>query len=302
MRPTARAAVLGFPIGHSKSPALHTAAYRHLGLDIDYEAIDVDEEQLTGFMAAARSAPGWAGLSVTMPLKAAMVQCVDELSPAAASLGVVNTVTFDGGSAGGIAVAHRLTGHNTDIAGIARSVEHAGGTGGTSAVLLGAGGTALAAAAALAEMGITDLSLCLRTPARAAETVDLAERLGLAVTVAPLDDSASLMRNSPLVISTLPPHAADELAADPLLRNDGSSASGVLLDVAYDPWPSALASAWAARGGRIVPGLEMLLYQGLEQVRLFTGRRFQDEPGVINAMCDAVGLPRRGDRAQDMAG
>lgn len=188
MRPTARAAVLGFPIGHSKSPALHTAAYRHLGLEIDYQAIDVMEEQLPDFMTGLRSTAGWTGLSVTMPLKAAMVQCVDELSPAAVSLGVVNTVTFDGGTDDGGKVGveagvSRLTGHNTDIAGIVRAVEHAGGTGGTSAVLLGAGGTSLAAAAALAKMGVTDVRLGVRTPVRASETVRLAEQLGLTVTV-----------------------------------------------------------------------------------------------------------------------
>lgn len=338
----ARAAVLGSPIGHSKSPALHNAAYRHLGLTIRYDAIDVTEEQLPGFMTGVRSEPGWAGLSVTMPLKAAMVAQVDELAGAAAVLQVLNTVTFDGGeilgdkgnmpdggggdgekppNQGARSGATRLTGHNTDVAGIVRAIEHAGGTGETSAVILGAGGTSLAAAAALADMGVTDLALCVRTPARAAETVALAERFGLSVTIVPLQDSAPVVRDSRLVVSTLPPRAGDELAADPALADpvpaahpdgrgspegtgspDGTGSAGVLLDVAYDPWPSDLAAAWERRGGKIVPGLEMLLYQGLEQVRLFTGSQFHDEPGVINAMCDAVGLPRRSPRLPDMAG
>nr|WP_035781837.1 shikimate dehydrogenase [Arthrobacter sp. H14] len=304
----ARAAVLGSPIGHSKSPALHNAAYQHLGLNIRYDAIDVTEDQLPGFMTGVRSESGWAGLSVTMPLKAAMVAQVDELAGAAAVLQVLNTVTFDGGQMAGTT---RLTGHNTDVAGIVRAIAHAGGTGGRSAVILGAGGTSLAAAAALADIGITDLALCVRTPARAAETVALAERFGMSVTVVPLQDSAAVVQQSRLVVSTLPPRAGDELAADPVLAapalareadTDGTADAGVLLDVAYDPWPSALAAAWERRGGRIVPGLEMLLYQGLEQVRLFTGSQFHDEPGVINAMCDAVGLPRRSPQLPDMAG
>ncbi|MHA7174319.1 shikimate dehydrogenase family protein [Arthrobacter monumenti] len=346
----ARAAVLGSPIGHSKSPALHNAAYQHLGLDIRYDAIDVTEDRLPAFMAGVRSETGWAGLSVTMPLKAAMVAQVDELAGAAAVLQVLNTVTFDGGrltadadgpddgsdgrtqaNVGSMPGTTHLTGHNTDVVGIVRAIAHAGGTGETSAVILGAGGTSLAAAAALADIGVTDLTLCVRTPSRATETVALAERFGLSVTVVPLRDSAAVVRQSRLVVSTLPPRAGDELAADPVLAGpaladpalagpamadpaladpamagatdkDGDGDAGVLLDVAYDPWPSALAAAWERRGGKIVPGLEMLLYQGLEQVRLFTGAQFRDEPGVINAMCDAVGLPRRGRQLPDMAG
>lgn len=304
----ARAAVLGSPIGHSKSPALHNAAYRHLGLNIRYDAVDVTEDQLPGFMTGVRSETGWAGLSVTMPLKAAMVAQVEQLAGTAAVLQVLNTVTFDGGTTPGTT---RLTGHNTDVAGIVRAIEYAGGTGETSAVILGAGGTSLAAAAALADLGVTDLTLCVRTPARAAETAGLAERFGLSVTVVPLQDSAAVVRQSRLVVSTLPSRAADELAVDPVLVDpilaggadtEGTRKAGVLLDVAYDPWPSALAAAWERRGGKIVPGLEMLLYQGLEQVRLFTGSHFHDEPGVINAMCDAVGLPRRSPQLPDMAG
>lgn len=303
----ARAAVLGSPVGHSKSPALHAAAYEHLGIGMDYSAIDLTEAQLPEFMGRTRSESGWAGLSVTMPLKGAMVREVDVLSGPAADLAVVNTVTFDGGRSGR---GSRLTGHNTDVAGITGAVEYAGGSAAQSAVILGAGGTSLAAVAALALLGVTGVSVCVRTPARTAATVALAERYGLAVAVVPLQESATIVRRSGLVISTLPPHAADGIAADPLLRghqDPGQDANGpggapILLDAAYEPWPSALATTWAARGGRTVNGLEMLLYQGLEQVRLFTGGCFGDPDGVINAMCDAVGLPRRGRAWPDMAG
>ena len=98
-------------------------------------------------------------------------------------------------------------------------------------------------------------------------------------------------------MSTLPPRAADGLAAR-LLEQGSAAPDGdgppVLLDVAYEPWPSALASAWSARGGTVVPGLEMLLYQAVEQVLLFTGNGPEQAARVIDAMCDAVNAPRRG--------
>lgn len=304
----ARAAVLGSPIGHSKSPALHHAAYRHLGVDIAYSAVEMTPEQLEAYMDGLRGDPDttddqdttdscWRGLSVTMPLKSAMVKYVDRLSETASALGVLNTVTFDAGAAG-----PTLTGHNTDVTGMIRAINHAGGTTERSAVILGAGGTSLAAAAALAALGVDRVSLCVRDPARAADTVRFAERAGLQVSVVPMQDSAAVLSGARLVISTLPPHAADAMAAAPRLQGRVDGGAGILLDVAYEPWPSALAQTWRARGGVIVPGLEMLLYQGLEQVRMFTGSSFHDEPGVINAMCDAVRLPRRDPRPPDMAG
>ena len=93
------------------------------------------------------------------------------------------------------------------------------------------------------------------------------------------------------MISTLPPRAADDLAAE--IAAMGTGTHGVLLDVAYDPWPSNIAAVWQAGGGTVVPGLEMLLYQAVEQVRLFTGRGDDVNAAVIDVMCDSVGLPRR---------
>ncbi|GAB3273043.1 shikimate dehydrogenase family protein [Arthrobacter pigmenti] len=297
MAGSAHAAVLGSPIGHSKSPALHSAAYRHLGVDIGYQAIEMTPERLGAFMDELRDNSNCRGLSVTMPLKSAMVQHVDRLAESASALGVLNTVTFDDDGSD-----LRLTGHNTDVVGIIRAIRHAGGTVERSAAILGAGGTSLAATAALSALGIEHLWLCVRDPARAAETVRLAEASGMQVSVVALPDSAAVLHDAKVVVSTLPPYAADRIAALPGLARPVAGGAGILLDVAYEPWPSALARTWRERGGVIVPGLEMLLYQGVEQVRMFTGSSFHDEAGVINAMCDAVGLPRRDPRRPDMAG
>lgn len=282
-----RAAVLGHPISHSKSPLLHRAAYAHLGFDCSYTAVDVRAEEAADFAASLRGQPGWTGLSVTMPLKAAMVAQMDRLEPLVSALGVLNTVTFSGPD-GGI-----LTGHNTDVAGIIGALRQAGVTGRPRPVVLGSGGTACAAVAALAGMGCSSVDVHARrfpTPAPGtAGVVEAGERTGIAVHARRWEDAAAACADADVVISTLPPHAADTLARE----LPGVLPGSVLLDVAYDPWPSALAAAWTRLGGTVAPGIDMLLYQAVEQVKLFTGTAFHDEPGVTNAMCDAVGIPRR---------
>ncbi|HET7140463.1 MAG TPA: shikimate dehydrogenase [Arthrobacter sp.] len=281
-----RAAVLGHPISHSKSPALHLAAYGKLGMAIGYTALDLTEQALPAFMADVRTQAGWRGLSVTMPLKTGMLAEVDEVRGVARTLGVVNTVAFEehNGSV-------RLIGYNTDVAGIVNAVLNAGVASSPAAVVLGGGGTAAAAVAALKDLGTRHAQVFVRDTSRAGEARAAAAAIGLAIDVRPLTEAAVPTASADVVISTLPPRAADPLAAE--IAALGSGTPGVLLDVAYDPWPSRIASVWQAGGGAVVPGLEMLLYQAVEQVRLFTGRGDDVNAAVIDVMCDAVGLPRR---------
>jgi shikimate dehydrogenase len=281
-----RAAVLGHPIGHSKSPALHLAAYAELGEEIDYSAIDVTEETLPAFMASVRAQEGWRGLSVTMPLKKAMVQEVDEIRGVARVLGVINTVAFEGEGA-----AARRIGYNTDVAGIINALRNAGAVQAPAAVVLGGGGTAAAAVAALQELGARSVDVFVRDTGRAAEARAAAYGLALDIAVRPMSGAVEAMAAADVVISTLPPRAADAMAAE--LEGLGRTTDGILLDVAYDPWPSRIASAWHKSGGTVVPGLEMLLYQAVEQVRYFTGREDAGNAEVIDVMCVAVGAPRR---------
>lgn len=290
-----RAGVIGHPIGHSQSPRLHGAAYAFLRFDCSYTAIDAAPAELESLIAAVRDDAGWRGLSVTMPHKAAALRYMDDVGPDVEALGVINTVVPEGDGE-----RRRLVGHNTDIAGIVNAVRHAGATSPERAVVLGGGGTAAAAVAALARLGVEVADVCVRSSARAASLVELGRQSGVQVVLRDFSDAARLCEASALVIATLPPHGADEVAgsllAAPVSRGARDGAGGdppVLLDVAYDPWPSALANAWSARGGVIVPGLEMLLYQAVEQVKLFTGEAFRDEAAVINVMCDAVGASRR---------
>ncbi len=281
-----RAAVLGHPISHSKSPALHHAAYSQLGIGISYTAIDVTEQLLPPLMRQLRDQPGWRGLSVTMPLKTAMVDEVDEVRGVARTLGVVNTVVFEEHGTGA-----RAIGFNTDVTGIVNAIRHAGGGTPVSPVILGGGGTAAAAVAALTELGASSARLFVRDPIRTAEVRAAAESLGLALEVRPLPEAAKTTAAADVVISTLPPRAADGLAAE--IAALKTSTPGVLLDVAYDPWPSLIGSVWMVGGGAVVPGLEMLLYQAVEQVRLFSRLDEEVNASVIDVMCDSVGLPRR---------
>jgi shikimate dehydrogenase len=281
-----RAAVLGHPISHSKSPALHLAAYGELGIGISYTAIDVTEQLLPALMGQIRDQPGWRGLSVTMPLKTAMLAQVDEVRGVARTLGVVNTVSFE--EHGNVT---RTIGSNTDVAGIVNALRHGGSGTAPSAVILGGGGTAASAVAALKELGTAHAKVFVRDASRTAEVCAAAESLDVALEIRNLAEAARPAAAADVVISTLPPRAADGLAAD--IAALKTTLPGVLLDVAYDPWPSLLAAVWQAGGGTVVPGLEMLLYQAVEQVRLFTRRGDDVNAAVIDVMCDAVGLPRR---------
>src|SRR5882757_810988 len=256
---TRRAAVLGSPIAHSLSPVLHRAAYAALGLgDWRYDRFEVDESALPGFVAGLDPAE-WAGLSLTMPLKRAVIPLLDEVSAAAASVAAVNTVVLhpDG----------RRGGDNTDIPGMIAALRERGVAWVPSAAILGAGATASSALAALARLRegrLPSVTVYVRGPARAAEMRQWGERLGIPVRTADWSEAARAL-DEPLVIATTPAGAADHLAAAV------PAAPGALFDVLYDPWPTPLAAAWSGRGGAVVSGLDLLVHQAVLQVEQHTG-------------------------------
>ncbi len=298
-----RLAVLGSPIAHSLSPALHRAAYAELGLDWHYDRAEVASGELEQFLAetvggtATATGTGdtgdrpWRGLSLTMPLKREVLPLLDTVSPLALSLGVANTVVIDDDG--------RRHGHNTDVDGIVRTVEAHHDARPESATILGGGATASSAMWAAWQLGARSFSVHLRNPMRAGELTSLASELGGDISIAPLTELGTL---APLdfVISTLPGGVADDL---PLRPRSGSS---ILFDVAYEPWPTRVASTWSADGGIAFSGLDMLFEQAVSQVRLFTGRaqeeRLDDEDRVRAAMRAAVGLPETGSTAAGAAG
>ncbi|MFE7241765.1 shikimate dehydrogenase [Streptomyces sp. NPDC057582] len=259
-----RAAVLGSPIAHSLSPVLHRAAYAELGLtDWTYDRFEIDEQALPGFIEGLDSS--WAGLSLTMPLKRAIIPLLDSVSETASAVEAVNTVVFteDG----------RRLGDNTDIPGMIAALRERGVEKVESAAVLGAGATASSAVAALAAMCTGPVTAYVRSRERGDEMRGWGERLGVDVRIADWADAGQALR-APLVIATTPAGTTDALAgAVP-------DAPGTLFDVLYEPWPTGLAAAWSSRSGAVVGGLDLLVHQAVLQVEQMTGR----SPAPLAAM------------------
>lgn len=271
-----RLAVLGSPIAHSRSAVLHAAAYRVLGLDWTFEAIEVGAGGFAAFLDTVDDS--WRGLAITMPLKREVMTYLDELDPVAQRAGAVNTVLFDRG---------RRFGFNTDVYGVTQAVTQLGVAEPRRAVLIGAGATAASVIVALADMGAGELHIVARSPERAAGAVTLAEGLGLATTAsssAVVDDG-----EVDVVVSTLPggtvlgPAVLDIIAPAPLRE------TAPLLDVAYGARQSELIRAWARSGGTAADGLGMLLHQAVQQVRIFVGETVLPHEGaIVDAMRAAL--------------
>ncbi|MFE5759737.1 shikimate dehydrogenase [Streptomyces massasporeus] len=259
-----RAAVLGSPIVHSLSPVLHRTAYQELGLaGWTYDRFEVDEAGLPAFLETL--GPEWAGLSLTMPLKRAVIPLLDEISETAASVDAVNTVvrTEDG----------RRIGDNTDIPGMVAALREHGIDKVDAAAVLGAGATASSALAALSRICPGEIAVYVRSEARATEMRQWAERLDVAVRIADWTDAEQALR-APLVISTTPAGVTDALARSVPER------PAALFDVLYDPWPTDLAARWSAYGGAVVSGLDLLVHQAVLQVEQMTGLA----PAPLDAM------------------
>lgn len=256
--------VVGDPIAHSLSPAIHLAAYRELGLNWDFRRQRVRSGTLKGFLAAAD--PQLRGLAVTMPLKPEALQAATFADGLAKVTGAVNTLVP---AAGG-----DWTGFNTDVRGIVEAFRHDGPTNppsGASAVIFGSGSTAASALAAFTELGMKELTVVSRTTAQTGAAFQAAQRMGLSARAVAWQQVEAVNRtlsSAGLVMSTVPAPAQDALPLSQLQITPHT----VFLDAAYAPWPTPLAS-WAQRcGAQVIPGWEMLLHQGVAQVKLFTGQ------------------------------
>lgn len=251
-----RAAVLGSPISHSRSPALHRAAYRALGLDWSYDAIDIGSDRLADFVRGC-AFPAWAGLSLTMPLKTDILPLLDEASETALLVRAANTVVF---------TERGRCGHNTDVPGMEQALREAHGAdlSPRRGAIIGSGATARSAMAALARLGADEVVVIARNAERAGELRGLGSDLGVTVSVSAWDGSEPI--DADAVIATVPPGAADSLVG-----RVPPVGAGALLDVAYGHGTSDLARAWAHAGGAVAEGLDLLLWQAVDQVRLMTG-------------------------------
>jgi len=268
-------AVWGDPITHSRSPQLHSAAYRVLGLDWRYERRQVSER---GFAEALASLDRtWRGLSLTMPLKGAAYTAAIVRDRRAELTGAVNTLLLD---------PDGPRGFNTDIGGIVRSLGEEDVDGVERARIVGAGATASSALVALGELGARQVDVVARRAAAVVPLQALGEKLGIQVDPVPF--TAADYAVVPLTIATLPGDAPlTETAAHAL-----AGAGGLLLDVVYGHWPTVLSSAWERAGHPAVSGRGMLLHQALLQVRIFTSGDpdvpVDDEEAVLAAMREAI--------------
>jgi shikimate dehydrogenase len=255
-----KAAVLGSPIAHSRSPQLHLAAYRALGLDDwTYERIECGADDLPAIVGGF--GPEWVGVSVTMPGKFAALRFADQRTARAELVGSANTL---------VRTASGWRADNTDIDGVMGALGQATGP----AVVAGSGGTAPAVIVALAELGVAEIAVVARDATKAARLVELGERVGVRARFcelgSPIDEATVLVNTLPADVAA---RYADTLARVP-----------VLLDAIYDPWPTPLAAAVSAAGGRVISGLQMLLHQAFAQVEQFTGL-----PAPREAMIAALG-------------
>jgi shikimate dehydrogenase len=267
------AAVIGSPVHHSLSPALHNAAFEQLGLDWVYVALPVPVGQAEQALQAMRTF-GLGGLSVTMPHKEAVAEAVDRLDAAAAALQSVNTVVPGPGG--------ELVGHSTDGAGFVASLAAAGvPVAGRTVCLLGAGGAARAISDALGRAGAARVAVLNRTHSTAQQAVALAGGVGVIA-------SASDVRDAEIVVNaTSIGMGSDDLPCDPAMLHAGQ----VVADIVYHPRHTALLRAAHAAGAATVDGLGMLVHQAVLQQQLWHGGH--PDPSVMAAAAERELAARR---------
>ncbi|MGI3785389.1 MAG: shikimate dehydrogenase [Janthinobacterium lividum] len=264
-----RCAVLGSPVAHSLSPVLHEAAYAELGLTgWSYARVEVQGDGLAAFVDGLDAS--WRGLSLTMPLKVAVLELagVTSVSDTAWLTGAGNTLLLDGPA--------RAV-HNTDVGGLVSAVRQVLSGPVRTVTVVGSGATARSGVASAARLGATRVQVMARDPRKAEALRPLADAVGVELVVVPWGNAPPA---SDLLVSTVTAGAVDDVAGALVACAD------VVFDVVYDPWPTALASAAARAGVRVIDGLDLLVGQAVLQVGLMTGRRPSSE--VLRAAGDAA--------------
>ena len=249
-----RAAVLGSPIDHSLSPLLHSLAYAELGVESEYTRIEIKSGELADFLNQCDDA--WTGFSLTMPLKEEVLNFTKNISELSQRIRSANTL---------VNISGDWQATTTDVSGFTHALATHGRDASGDVVIIGAGATARAAAAAFDGVA-TRITVMNRSASRV-------ESISNSVEISDLDfvtwDERAIFETADLIISTTP-----EDASDCLIPHFPSNPSGVFFDVLYKPWPTASLSAWRASGGEIIDGLDLLIHQGIDQVSIFSGMSF----------------------------
>ncbi|WP_435771068.1 shikimate dehydrogenase [Nocardioides sp. SYSU DS0651] len=251
-----RCAVVGDPVAHSLSPALHRAGYDALGLSLTYDAVQVSQGGLADFVAGLGA--DWRGLSVTAPLKREALELAATVSDRAVLAGGANTLVRQGGAWGA---------DNTDLPGAVAAIRERYDGPVTAGTVIGGGATAASTGLALAELGARTIRLLVRDPARAGAAAAAIGRhpRGVEVEVLPLPGgSAGAEVVGEVVVSTVPVAGQTEQVVA------ATSSATVVFEVVYHPWPTPVAAAAVERGQVLVSGLDLLVHQALLQFALFT--------------------------------
>ncbi len=261
-----KAAVLGSPISHSLSPLLHTTAYKELGIDAQYEAIEIKAGGLADFLESKDSS--WTGFSLTMPLKEEVVSYTNNVDVLAARIKSANTLFRKDSK------WHATT---TDVLGFTNTLKMHGVDIHGHVVILGAGATARAAAAACDSLA-SQITVVNRSVARVADMSDAVVDSDLSF----IDWSgASIISDADLVISTTPAGATDSLILP-------TTTSAPFFEALYNPFPTKASQEWGQRGGLVIDGLDLLVHQGLAQIEIFSGVQFDHDE--MYSLLRAVGL------------
>lgn len=260
-----KAAVLGSPIAHSKSPLLHAAAYRALDLPWSYERHEVDEAGFAAFLA--ERAGEFRGLSLTMPLKRVAYAAAQRHDEAARATGAVNTLVF----------GDELRGYNTDVVGFREALRAADVAPGVPATIIGTGATAQSAAYAMVLDGVAELHIVGRRPAALNDMATWLLGHGVSATTHLWSEP---LPSTPVTIATVVSGATDDLVppTDP----------GLLFDSIYAPWPTVLASAWTSAGAPVLSGTDLLVQQAAQQVLLMTHVHADNRGAIVTAMYEAL--------------
>jgi shikimate dehydrogenase len=233
------------------SPALHHAAYAYLDLNWVYDRVEVDEHRLADFVAGLDAS--WRGLSLTMPLKAPVLE-LGEVDQLARLAGAGNTLVLEG---------DQRQVYNTDIGGLTWAVRQVTAAPLPRVTILGAGATASAALIAAAQLDAQQVTVVARTPSRAEPLRALSLELGVELEIRPW---WARLPDANIAVSTVVSGAVDTIAPSV------ADSAPLIVDAIYDPWPTVLASAAQGAGCTVVSGLDLLIGQALLQIELMTGR------------------------------
>jgi len=261
-----RLGIFGWPVAHSKSPQMHESAARALGIALRYERFEVAPDELAEAVQREHDAT-IDGYNVTVPHKEAIMQLIDEVTPAAQAIGAVNTVARVDG---------RYVGHNTDAPGLVRSLQEAGvPVAEARVVVLGAGGAARAAVVGLSNAGADEITVLCRRPEQGeALTQSLAAEVSCTLEAAPLSEASWYFETATLLVQATSATLQSNPSALPFAASlpiDALPGDAAVVDMVYRPLKTSVLARAEERGLTIIDGLGMLLHQGAIAFEMWTG-------------------------------